>query len=409
MEDETEWSGHSALLDDPDERRVLFGALDSFYQYRRHCHQTVTHVRRQAFYALPATHWKRLAAPPISYLATLDAVDDAIDTNAEIAGAILAAGLRTLGLPPEPVEPYDWRGAATVNDLDKARTTIRQFYRDWSADGASERAAHFTPVVDALCAEFPSFRDTTHVLVPGAGLGRLLHSICAAGFAATGNELSHHALLASTWVLNHTVAGHHFPLHPFALSFANHATRENQLRRVLVPDIHPGSTLAESAAPRAVHPFERLGMAAGDFVSSYSDADSAGSFNAVATVFFLDTAPNVLRYIETVRHVLAPGGVWVNFGPLLWHFAPGEKIPPFPSATVRDGESERGVHEPGSVELADDEVRALVERCGFAIERHGLCTGDETSAAGEAGYIADSRSMLHSVYRPSSWIARRTV
>lgn len=41
----------------------------------------------------------------------------------------------------------------------------------------------------------------------------------------------------------------------------------------------------------------------------------------------LDTAPNIIRYIEAIKNCLRPGGLFVNVGPLLWHFennAPGQ-------------------------------------------------------------------------------------
>ena len=46
----------------------------------------------------------------------------------------------------------------------------------------------------------------------------------------------------------------------------------------------------------------------------------------MVTSFFLDTAHNVLDYIELIHQILKPGGHWINLGPLLYHFAdiPGE-------------------------------------------------------------------------------------
>ncbi len=67
-------------------------------------------------------------------------------------------------------------------------------------------------------------------------------------------------------------------------------------------------------------------MSASDFLLLYGAEDHKDSFDAVATVFFLDTAPNVIRYIEAIKNCLRPGGILVNMGPLLWHFennAPG--------------------------------------------------------------------------------------
>lgn len=44
-----------------------------------------------------------------------------------------------------------------------------------------------------------------HVLVPGAGLGRLAFDIAKAGYSSQGNEFSYFMLLASNMVLNRYV------------------------------------------------------------------------------------------------------------------------------------------------------------------------------------------------------------
>lgn len=38
------------------------------------------------------------------------------------------------------------------------------------------------------------------------------------------------------------------------------------------------------------------------------------SWDCVATCFFIDTAHNVIQYVETIWKILKPGGVWINLG-----------------------------------------------------------------------------------------------
>ena len=45
-------------------------------------------------------------------------------------------------------------------------------------------------------------------------------------------------------------------------------------------------------------------MTAGEFVDVYSAPHQAQRFDCVATSFFLDTAHNVLEYLEVISHVL---------------------------------------------------------------------------------------------------------
>lgn len=443
-------------------------------------HYNVTHLRRQAFYALPEDHLALLTAPPFSYLDTLIAVDDAIDANASIAKAILSSALSSFNLPVEfpkpsrsssggaPLEnrqkhPLDWRGTATANDMDKAQTIIRQLYRDWSAEGAVEREASNGLVLRDLDTYFPPGLDRNgiKILIPGAGLGRLMFDICRAGFEAAGNEISYHALFASYYILNAIPAGKQYNLYPWATHFSNRVSRKDQLRCVEIPDVHPETALNAASVNQRIHAFARMSMSASDFTVLYSDADHRDKYDAVCTVFFIDTAPNVLRYIETIRNCLKPGGLWINVGPLLWHFSPSNPNPRSPGSSGYSGsnnapagsseassfgggqkEKEKetkkrslGIAEPGSVELTNEEVLLLLERSGFSIELQEIVSDDPSSLPSSssttlttpsssadvpasekeeprtrrrtAGYIHDRTSLFQQTFRVAHWVARK--
>ena len=367
-----------------------------------------------------------LSAPPFDFLAKLDRVDDAIDANADIADQMVDAARFSFESFIEPVgvkegsqmnkkeksernssnslkSSAQWHGAATAHHLDKARSTLRQFYRDWSAEGADERQACYGPVWRDLETEFLHVTDKedVKVLVPGAGLGRLVFEICLRGYVVEGNEISWHQLIASNWVLNFTAQGKTHDLYPFAAEFSNVAHRSHQLQRVHVPDIRPGSAFAEASESTQIPCTERLGMSIGDFIGVYSKSERKDEFDAIVTVFFIDTAPNVIRYIETVRNCLKSGGVWTNLGPLLWHFE--DRAPTRQDNQGHLGASRlepTGIEEPGSFELTDEELLLLVERMGFDIVRHAF--EDQ-----EAGYVQNPTSMLQNKYRPSHWVARK--
>ncbi|EXJ93918.1 hypothetical protein A1O1_02311 [Capronia coronata CBS 617.96] len=492
-------------LSDPLERRTIFAALDSFHQYRKNTHYNTTHRRRQNLYALPSAQWQMLAAPPISILDTLNAVDDAIDCNGDLADAIFQLGLTSFGLSEEQEESsasssppskedrrreweWDWRGKAKANDLSKAHSTIRQFYRDWSAEGY---ALEVKPLLDTILSDLKRYlRDDAEapsLLLPGAGLGRILFELCLRGYNATGNEISYHQLLASNFILNATQYADQYPISPFAHTFTNVVSRTNQLRRLTVPDVHPASAL--SAKLEAGEPVGEMNMTAGDFVLSYSTPDCKETFDGVVSVFFIDTAPNLIRYVETVRNCLRRGGVWVNIGPLLWHFddrvsggggdeeddgdndndhrndasQSGQKAvdghnrihnPTAPhdhgsqthspshnqdqhqhhddthnhshshthSHTTTMTTEDKGIAEPGSFELTDEEVIHLVSQLGFEILHHEILhdsngngngsNNDSRSVAQPSfgtglGYMQDPTSLLQNRYRCSHWVARK--
>jgi carnosine N-methyltransferase len=68
----------------------------------------------------------------------------------------------------------------------------------------------------------------------------------------------------------------------------------------------------------------------------------------VVTCFFIDTAHNIVEYLQTIYKMLKKGGVWVNLGPLLYHYA--------------EMQSEL------SLELTWEEVKAVACKIGFTIE-----------------------------------------
>ncbi|EFW20910.1 hypothetical protein D8B26_002801 [Coccidioides posadasii str. Silveira] len=407
MEDgeQDEWGGEYDPLSDPQERRVLFAALDSFSQYRRFLHRNITHRRRQSFYSLPSFHWAKLSNPPFSMLDTFNKIDDAIDTNADIAEAILATGLPSFGLAPEPAEhdPRNWRNRATPEDINKANSTIRQFFRDWSAEGQHERDISYGPVLQALRDEFGERpAPGTRVLVPGAGLGRLVFDLSMAGYSAEGNEFSYHQLIASSWVLNHTRKPEEFALYPFAMGFSNLKSRSQQLKKVMIPDVHPGSAVtAQGLLPENERTMGSMSMTAADFLIQYAEPECTNAFNAVATVFFIDTAPNLIRYIETIHNCLKPGGLWINVGPLLWHYEDRHNGSQSKSGGAETDDVEKlGIVEPGTVEFTEEEIFQLVESMGFDIRKHD-------KEVRECGYIQDPESMLQNTYRPSYWVAAK--
>ncbi|EON66848.1 hypothetical protein W97_06250 [Coniosporium apollinis CBS 100218] len=109
-----------------------------------------------------------------------------------------------------------WHGSATSSDHEIVLSTIRQLYRDWSEEGAGERNACHQPVLQDLASEFASVHDKTsvRVLVPGAGLCRLVLNIAAAGYMTEGNEISCHQPLASHFFLSYKMNASHFQLYP---------------------------------------------------------------------------------------------------------------------------------------------------------------------------------------------------
>ena len=130
-------------------------------------------------------------------------------------------------------------------------------------------------------------------------------------------------------------------------------------------------------------------MVAGDFVECYSSQNDAGTFSVVVTIFFLDTAPNVLKYIETIHNVLEPNGIWINIGPLAWHFEPDSD-----NSATRIG---------GAIELTLSELLSVIKKSGFTIETENGLEQQSISMP----YMANNCGMLKYLYDAEFWVARK--
>jgi hypothetical protein len=129
---------------------------------------------------MPRTH-QALAAGTLRYPAKLAAGEDVAPANGALARAIVACAQDELGA--ELVRP-GLLGVAPVSDggaVGRARAALRHFVRDWSAEGAGERASAFDSILDVLRDVPPAQRAGMRVLVPGCGLGRLAWEISELG------------------------------------------------------------------------------------------------------------------------------------------------------------------------------------------------------------------------------------
>lgn len=259
---------------------------------------------------------------------------------------------------------------ATNMDMDKIQSTLKQFVRDWSEEGAKERETCYRPILDEIEDRFSQRnRDVrpVNVLVPGAGLGRLAYEIARRGYACQGNEFSLFMLFASNFVLNrcHGVKLH--KVYPWVHHYCNNIKSSDQLEYVMFPDVNPSD----------LPPNSRFSMAAGDFVEVYVDKNV---WDCVATCFFLDTANNVVSYVETIWNILKPGGIWINLGPLLYHFA--------------------DISNEDSIEPSYEEVRDIIHKIGFVMLKEKLNV--------HTTYAQNPHSMLQYEYKSVLFVCQKT-
>lgn len=347
------------------ERQHFWKVIDAFRYYRVHVQERVKRAERQ-YQSLPPHH--QMLLPAVT--SNLACIQRCVDHNQEILQAIVLNCVHMFE-NMEYGEEDDLRKVrpSSTFDMDKLKSTIKQFVRDWSEAGQAERDSCYLPLIQEIQRLFPSDQydvSKVSVLVPGAGLGRLAWEIASLGYICQGNEWSFFMLFSSNFVLNRCDKVNSLTLYPWIHQFSNNKRSADQTRPITFPDVNPQSLPHTSD----------FSMVAGDFQEVYTEPNS---WDCVATCFFIDTAHNVIDYIETIWNILKPGGVWINLGPLLYHF--------------------ENMANELSIELSYEDIRAAIIKYGFdlEVERESVQTT----------YTENECSMLKYLYDCVFFVARK--
>lgn len=339
----------------------------------------------------------------------LQSVEMAISSNSQIAMGIFENAFAELTRVNTELGLSEvWHDTATAEDCRIARACIRGLLRDWSIEGAPERNATHTLILNVLREEFGHLRERSsiRVLVPGAGLGRFLHSVSELGLSVEGIDVSYHTLLSCLYLFGGGTRHKCHTLYPWSLSFSNHVSRRHQFQSVIIPDLHLNGpvSIRQHTPPAASGAEQQTVFIRGGFVETYGAPDQAGTFSALVTCFFIDTAPNVLNYVNTAWNCLQSGGIWVNIGPLLWNIE--ENGPAGNGEGDIDGQEswKARAGQPDSayadLELTAEELIQVVQARGFTVEKL-------KHKAGTSTYVGNELSMLQYIYGMDFWVARK--
>ncbi|RMX61106.1 carnosine N-methyltransferase-like [Pocillopora verrucosa] len=360
---------HQETDDEKLERQYFWKVVEAFLYYKDFSLRKLQRVKTN-FKLLPKRHREMLP----NYKDHISKIEKCIEENQKFLFDIVSHTNEMFEnrdhsrIPSAPSDPANQ--PISGFDMEKVTTTLKQFVRDWSDEGRAERDACYKPIIEEIQRLFPGTecsRGEVSILVPGAGLARLMFDIAKLGYRCQGNEWSLYMLFASHFILNRASDTYHITIYPYIHQTCNNRTSADQIRAVLIPDVNPSD----------VPPDLNFSMAAGDFLEVYTEKES---WDCVVTCYFIDTAHNVIAFIENIEKILKPGGYWINLGPLLYHFA--------------DMANE------WSVELSYEEIRRIAtEHFKFEIIK------EETSIS--SGYIENQRSMLKLVYDNVFFVARK--
>jgi hypothetical protein len=332
---------------------------------------------------------------------------------------------------------------ATTASLVRVREVLKHFIRDWSTEGAVEREVIFTPILDVLRYLSKSTSATPNsyisgsyksLLIPGSGLSRLAYEASLLGYDTTACELSMYMNMALRFLLDETttnMVGQH-EVHPYAHWYSHQRNswrgslegeaqdqgEEHSLtsfRGIKFPDVVPRLT-----DPQQNGNGGSLSLLEGDFLSLSKPSPSSSSggapgYDILTTLFFIDTSSNILSTLNHIHHLLRPGGLWINLGPLL-----------YTSSASYPGTG-------GSkLELSLDEIVRVARMIGLEVVGYGEdgrklkgrvgqgSNGEDAREGGEdeipecfrprtipCEYTADKSAMMRWVYEAEFFVARK--
>ena len=145
------------------------------------------------------------------------------------------------------------------------------------------------------------------------------------------NDFNYSNILLCDYLFNYSKKDQ-FEYQPLIRSFSNYLTEETVFKKFSFPD--EDINLQGKG---------KMTLTGGDFIHLFYDKKEC--YDCVITCFFIDTAKNVFEYIDVISNVLKKGGIWINFGPLSYHWIGYQDIP--------------------TIELPYDKLKEVIQNFGF--------------------------------------------
>ncbi|KAM5435557.1 putative carnosine N-methyltransferase [Microsporum canis] len=367
-----------------DSSHPRYRLLTAMHGFARYKDRNLAELERwSALYSNTPKRHRTFIESIVGYTSKLSKVKGLFAENDNLAQDILNHALEFYQIERIELEQFIKEAESGGITADKTSTSqaMKHFVRDWSKEGLFERKAAFPCVLEALNNyTVHSNNPPLRVLLPGSGLGRLAHDISnLGGFEVTSNEWSSYMNIAYRYVeamrnTNSTT------FYPFIDWWSHQASTTDLLRPVQFPDALPFHTNRQSESS--------LLHIEGDFTTMHNGLPTAETkYDVVITLFFIDTARNLMSYFETIHNSLNDGGTWINFGPLLYGSAP-------------------------FLQLSLDEIIDVCEHMGFEFLDTSSKCGDITLDGKKVRsktvpYGLSERSLSQNAYKAQFWVARK--
>jgi carnosine N-methyltransferase len=187
--------------------------------------------------------------------------------------------------------------------------------RDWTEERRQERIDNYNDIINDVIKYLPKDKkekdkERYKILIPGCALNRLGYELAKNGYDVEGNDYLFLNGIFSDYIFNKSKKNNN-SIEPFIYTFKNFLNEDDAFKKFSFPNIDINLKDKDK--------FGKMKMVVGDFIAIYNNIKDF--YDCVITCFFIDTAENVIEYIDIIYNVLKKGGIWINFGPLSYHFS----------------------------------------------------------------------------------------
>ena len=251
---------------------------------------------------------KYLSKMTYNYKTRVKRLEEAIDSNqgflSEIAKKYQPDPSYLNNFNQKEIDDLSYNESGTLN-----YAVFQYISRDWTIDRKKEREMHYIPIIEAVKKYVP---PKSKILLPGAALLRLGYELAKLDYNIDANDYNFMNIIFCDYFFNYSKMNQ-FTFQPLIRSFSNYLSEDAVFRKFSFPD-HNIDLQGKG----------KIKLLAGDFTTLYNDKEI---YDCVITCFFIDTAKNVIEYIDIIEKVLKKGGIWINFGPLSYHWVGYPNIP----------------------------------------------------------------------------------
>lgn len=372
--------GHNHFQSISEHSRIeILSAIRSLQAYSANT-KNVNDRRKRLFKMM--TWRQQKLCEDVGYLKKLTKIEQSISYNQKILSAIADGAVKKFGISYEDFDLLKGSNSSNTSSTNyRVIEALGHYIRDWSPDGEAE----LKPMMDFINVQLNHVipvqeRSKTCIIIPGSGLGRIAHEIANIGSENETRYGAVHAIeysglmhLCNEFIYSLENEEKDYDLFPYIHSCSNFIDSTSQFRSSMV---HSGQ-----AKP------ENLALNHEDF--RYFEVPNKSQFENIVVVsaFFIDTAENLVSYLDTIQELTTPNrknkiknGYWINIGPLKYGTA-------------------------AQVELNSDELKKIRKAMGWKdIKSANSLAGSDNKLV---GYMTDKQSMWQGYYGLTMWNAAR--